>query len=85
MFPLCCACVETENQGNCTHSDEVRCIVGTWVFGDVRKAIELGYDLVNVFEFWEYELRCFHRGSNLGGIFSEYINMYLKLKKIIAQ
>jgi len=33
------------------HSDEERCIVGTWVVDEVLKAIEMGYGLVDVFKF----------------------------------
>jgi len=29
MFPLCSACADMMNQGNCTHSDQERGIVGT--------------------------------------------------------
>jgi hypothetical protein len=68
-------------QGNCTHTDEERCIVGTWVVDEVRKAIEMGYILMNGFEFWEYEITCFDRGTNSGGIFEQYANMFLKLKQ----
>jgi len=45
---------------------------------EVRKTIEMGYDLVNVFEFWEYEVICFDRSTNSGGLFAEYFNMFLK-------
>jgi hypothetical protein len=51
MFPLCSACADTINQGDCSHTDEEQCIFGTWVLDEVRKAIEIGYGLVNVFEF----------------------------------
>jgi len=51
MLPLCSACADTMNQGNCTHTEEERCIVGTWVVDEVRKAIEMGYILMNVYEF----------------------------------
>jgi len=44
-------------QGNFTHHDECRCIVGTWVVDEVRKAVEMDYDLVDVFEIWEYEVK----------------------------
>ena len=61
------------NQGNCTHTDEEKCIVATWVVDEVPKAIEMGYILMNVFEFREYEVTCFDRGSNSGGLFAEYV------------
>jgi len=81
MFPLCSACAGTTNQGNCTHSDEERSIVGTWVVDVSRKTVEMGYGLVNVLEFWAYKMTCFDRGTNSGGLFAEYVNMFLKLKQ----
>jgi len=56
------------NQGTGTHSDAERCIVGTWVVNEVRKAIAMGYALVGVFVFWEYEVTCFYKGANSGGL-----------------
>jgi len=81
MFPLCSACADTMKQGNCSHTDEERCIVGTWVVDGVGKAMQIGYILMNVFEFCEYEITCFDRGTNSVGIFAEYVNMFLKLKQ----
>jgi hypothetical protein len=34
-----------------THSHADRCKVGTWVVDEVRKAVEIGYGLVDVLEF----------------------------------
>ena len=67
MFPLCSACANTMKQGSCTHSNEERCIVGTWIVDEVRKSVDMGYGLVDVFEFWEYSVTCFDKGSNPGG------------------
>jgi hypothetical protein len=50
MFPLCCKCADT-HQGECTHSDKERCIVGTWVVDELRKAVEMDYSSVETFEF----------------------------------
>jgi hypothetical protein len=41
----------------------------------------MGYILVNVFGFWEYEITCFDKGTNSGGLFAEYVNKFLKLKQ----
>jgi len=59
------------NQAKCTHSDEERCIVGTWVVDEFRKAVEMGYSVMNVFEFWEYEVTCFDKDTKTGGLFAE--------------
>jgi hypothetical protein len=50
------------------------------VVDEVRKAVEMGYG-VDALEFWKYNLMCLDRDSNSGGPFSEYVNMFLKLKQ----
>ena len=40
------------NQDDSTHSDQERCIVGTWIVDEVLKAVDMGYGLVDVYEFW---------------------------------
>ena len=72
---------KTINQVKYTNSDEERCIVGTWVVVEVRKAVEIGYSVINVYEFWEYEVTCFDKNANTGGLFAKYVNMFLKLKQ----
>jgi hypothetical protein len=69
------------NQGRCAHSDDERCIIGSWLTDEVRKAVDMGYGLVEVFEFWEYTVTCFDKDTNSGGLFAEYVNMFLKLKQ----
>jgi hypothetical protein len=69
------------NQSDCTHSDEERCIVGTWVTDELRKAEEMGYGLVETFEFWEYNVMRYDKATNSGGLFAQYVNMFLKLKE----
>ena len=54
MYPLRFACADTINQDNCNHSDEERCIFGTWVVDHVRKAVEMAYCFIDLLEFWEY-------------------------------
>jgi hypothetical protein len=79
LFPLCFASADTTNQGDCTHSDEERCIVGTWVVDEVSKAVEVmfvaWYMCMN---FWVYSVTRFEKGE--GGLFAEFFNMCLKLK-----
>ena len=81
MFPLCSACVDTMNQGNCLHFDEERFIVGTWVVDEACKAIDMGYGLVDVLEFWEYKVTCYNKDTNSGGLFAEYVNMFFKFNQ----
>jgi hypothetical protein len=64
------------NHGHCTHSG--RCTVAKWIVDEVRKAVEMGYSLLELFEFWKF-VKCFDKGNNSGGLFVEYI--FLKLKQ----
>jgi len=48
---------------------------------EVRKAVEMGYDLKDVYEFWEYKVTCFDKDTNSRGLFAEFVNMFLKLKQ----
>jgi len=38
---------------------------------EVRKAVEMGYSVMDVFEFWEYKVMCFDKDTNLGFLFAE--------------
>ena len=76
MFRLCSAFTYTTNKVNFTHSDEERCICGTCELDDVRKAVEMGYGLIVVFEIWDFD-----KDTNSGGMFAEYVNIFLKLKQ----
>jgi hypothetical protein len=48
---------------------------------EVRKAVEMGYRLKDVYVFWEYKVTCIDKDTNSGGLFAEYVNMFLKLKQ----
>ena len=52
---------------------------------DVRKAVEIGYGLVDVFDFWEYDVTCFDKDTNAGGLFPEYVNVFLKIETVITR
>ena len=66
MFPLCSACTDTMNQGRHTHSDVDQCRDGIWVVDEVRKAVDMGYVLVDLFQVWDYEVICSDKDTNLG-------------------
>jgi len=36
------------NQGNCTQSDEERCVVGSYVVDEVRKSVQMDYGVMDV-------------------------------------
>lgn len=51
MFPLCRTCAEgLVSELTCEHSDDERSLIGTWVSIELKKAIEKGYKVVEMFE-----------------------------------
>ena len=74
MFPLCKTCADTLNQNPCTHTDEERAILGTWCHVELMKAIEKGYEVLEIHEVWHWE-------ETTDELFKEYVHTFLKLKQ----
>ena len=74
MFPLCKTCADTLNQNPCTHTDEERAILSTWCHVELMKAIEKGYEVLEIHEVWHWE-------ETSNELFSGYVNTFLKLKQ----
>lgn len=43
-------------------------------------AVQKGYQIIEIYEAWEYIMTKYDPTTNEGGIFSEYINTFLKIK-----
>ena len=79
-FPLCGECVKAEQKKPllqrsrvCHHSREERVLLGTWCTPEIHKAIDMGYELVDIHEVWDFE-------KSEGGLFAEYVDAWLKIK-----
>ena len=48
---------------------------------EVCLAVEIGYSLLYVYEFWQYSVTHFEKGNKCESLFAEYVNMFLKLKQ----
>ena len=82
MFPLCLTCSKNAAQEPCTHSDEERAFVGTWVTLELQKAVEKGYRIVEKYSAWHFpNVTQYDPETCEGGLWAEYINMWLKLKQ----
>ncbi|KAF2894175.1 hypothetical protein ILUMI_11998 [Ignelater luminosus] len=81
MFTLCRTCTKTsiENQDECNHSREERTLTGVWVIEEIKKAVEKGYEILSVYEIWNYETETYDKTND--GLFTEYINKFLKMKQ----
>lgn len=81
IFTLCRTCAESTQQDPCRHTNRQRALTGTWVSLEVQKAISLGYRIVRLHEVWHYkETTQYDQESNSGGLFSGYMNAFIKTK-----
>ena len=74
MFPLCKTCADACNQFPCTHNDSERAIQGTWCSVELEKALEKGYQVLQLHEVW-------HFPKTSDELFADYINTFLKIKQ----
>lgn len=80
-FPLCRKCSEINHMSPCEHSESERMLIGTWVIPEVALAVENGYKIIEIFEVWKYNIIQYDPKSKEGGLFSEYVNTFLKIKQ----
>ena len=64
----------------CIHDEEERVLVGTWNVDEVIKAVEKGYIVLRVYEFYEYTVTQYDSHTGKEALFLQYINIFLKLK-----
>lgn len=81
MFSLCRTCGENYQSG-CTHSEFERAFLGTWVTDELKTALANGYKLLNIYEVWHFDnISQYDPVSKTGGLFTGYVNTFLKVKQ----
>ena len=81
MFPLCYTCA-AKRIVECIHSENERSFVGTWVTEEVKRAIEKGYKILEIYKVWDYEEKAqYDSYTQEGGLFSEYISTFQGFKQ----
>lgn len=81
-FPLCRTCVERRQQEPCTCSDAQRALTGTYCTPELKKAVEKGYRILNIYEVYHWSKTSqYDPVTKTGGLFASYINMFLKIKQ----
>ena len=83
MFPPCGKCVEQQMEKPwlkrteiCSHTEDERCMIGTWCTPELQKAGEFGYQVKKIYEVWH-----FPEDQLREGLFAEYVNKWLKSKQ----
>ncbi|MCP4347316.1 MAG: hypothetical protein GY795_17560, partial [Desulfobacterales bacterium] len=81
-FPLCRTCMETRQQSECLHSMDERQFAGVWCHTELYKAVNLGYEVVQIHEVYHYERWMQFDGKDpKTGLFTDYISIFMKLKQ----
>lgn len=81
LFPLCTRCAQRENRRRCTCNPEQRALEGVWCTPEVQVALNVGYRILHIDEVlhWPHTEQ-FNRQTGRGGLFTPYINTFLRLK-----
>lgn len=72
VFTRCYECAKSITK-LCTHNDDGRCLIGTWCTNEVKRAIQKGYIIQEIYEVWHFE-------ETSTDLFSSYIKRFMKLK-----
>ena len=81
-FALCKTCAEKENKTPCKCSDAERAFIGSWCTPEIIKAMEKGYKILKIYEVYHWDnTSCYDKESKEGGIFSKYVDAFLKIKQ----
>ena len=81
-FPLCYKCAVTENSEECTCSDEERSFTHTYCTPEIETAINMGYKITQYHDVLHWkESEQYDPLTKEGGLFTSYINTFLKLKQ----
>lgn len=66
VFALC--------RSTCSHTEEERSFQGIWPTPEIYKAVEMGYDLKEIYQVWDYP-------SLDTNLFATFVNKFLKIKQ----
>ena len=81
-FLLCYKCACNENEDMCTCLDNDRMFTHTYCTPELEVAINMGYTIIQIHEVLHWkESEMYHPVTKQGGLFTQHINTFLKLKQ----
>jgi hypothetical protein len=81
VFSLCYTC-SIKKQKICDHVEKERAFTGTWTSVEIMEAIKQGYKVLEIYEVLHFENTSeYDETTKSGGIFTSYINQFLKMKQ----
>ena len=55
-------------------------MTGTWCTPKIQHAVDQGYKILKIHEVYHWEETTYDNSTGKGGLFSEYVKTFLKLK-----
>ena len=81
-FALCRKWAENENTERCICPDRDRMLIGTWCTPEIDMALSQGYSIIKIYEVYHVkETTMYDKTTGKGGLFADYVNLFLKLKQ----
>ena len=81
-FPLCYTCASNDSKEICTCLDSERMFTHSYCTPELEVALNMGYTIVHIHEVLHWsETEMYNPTTKQGGLFTEYINTFLKLKQ----
>lgn len=81
-FALCRKCAENESTDSCKCHDGDRMLIGTWCTPEIDEALSQGYSIVKIYKIYHFaKSTIYDKISGKGGLFANYVNLFLKLKQ----
>ena len=81
-FALCYKCACNENEDMCTCLDNDRMFTHTYCTPELEVAINMSYTIIQIYEVLHWkESEMYNPVTKQGGLFTQYINTFLKLKQ----
>ena len=72
----------SEQIQQCYHKEDERVLEGTWVILEVIEAVKLGYQILKIFEVWNFPYKeKYDRLTKSGGLFTEYVALNTHFSK----
>ena len=82
FFTLCTKCATERLVGDCVCTTAERVIEGCFCSVELQKAVDVGYEILEFIEVQHFtETRVYDSVKGEHGLFSEYVDMFLKLKQ----
>ena len=81
-FPLCYKCACNENKEMCQCLDSERMFTHSYCTPEIEVALNMGYIIIQIHEVLHWnETEMYDPATKQGGLFTQYINTFLKLKQ----